>query len=126
MRTKRFLTIVIAAVFLISFAAMNAGAEKVLKVGLMGPFTGPAAESGQNIKNSLLMRLEEAGGGKDIWENLALSSIGGLASSTILIISAIPAIYWICSRLGWQMARLGGRLRRHAPEPTAQPDPEIV
>ena len=27
--------------------------------------------------------------GKDIWENLALSSIGGLASSTILIISAM-------------------------------------
>ena len=61
MRKKRFLTIVIAAVFLMSFAAMNASAEKVLKVGLMGPFTGPAAESGQSIKNSLLMRLDEAG-----------------------------------------------------------------
>jgi branched-chain amino acid transport system substrate-binding protein len=61
MRTKRFLLIFIAATFLISFAAMNAGAEKVLKVGLMGPFTGPSAESGQNIKNSLLMRLDEAG-----------------------------------------------------------------
>ena len=61
MRTKRFLTIIIAVAFLISFAAMNAGAEKVLKVGLMGPFTGPAAESGNSIKNSLLMKLEEAG-----------------------------------------------------------------
>ena len=61
MRKKRFLTIVIAAAFLLSFAAMNASAEKVLKVGLMGPFTGPSAESGQNIKNSLLMRLDEAG-----------------------------------------------------------------
>ena len=61
MRTKRFLTIIIAAAFLLSFGAMNAGAEKVLKVGLMGPFTGPAAESGASIKNSLLMRLEEAG-----------------------------------------------------------------
>jgi len=61
MRTKRFLLIIIAAFFLISLAAMNAGAEKVLKVGLMGPFTGPAAESGASIKNSLLMRLDEAG-----------------------------------------------------------------
>ena len=61
MRKKRFLTITIAAFMLISFVAMNAGAEKVLKVGLMGPFTGPAAESGQSIKNSLLMRLDEAG-----------------------------------------------------------------
>ena len=61
MRTKRFLLIFITATFLISFVAMNAGAEKVLKVGLMGPFTGPAAESGQSIKNSLLMKLDEAG-----------------------------------------------------------------
>jgi branched-chain amino acid transport system substrate-binding protein len=61
MRTKRFLSIAIAAFFLISFVAMNAGAEKVLKVGLMGPFTGPAAQSGASIKNSLLMKLEEAG-----------------------------------------------------------------
>ena len=68
MRTKRFLMIFIAATFLISFVAMNAGAEKVLKVGLMGPFTGPAAESGQNIKNSintlpgiLLLQLSQAG-----------------------------------------------------------------
>ena len=61
MRTKRFLLIAIAAFFLISIVAVNAGAEKVLKVGLMGPFTGPAAQSGASIKNSLLMKLEEAG-----------------------------------------------------------------
>ncbi|MEJ2731265.1 MAG: ABC transporter substrate-binding protein [Deltaproteobacteria bacterium] len=61
MRTKRFLLIFIAATFLISLAAMNAGAEKVLKVGIMGPFTGPAAQSGNSIKDSLLMKLEEAG-----------------------------------------------------------------
>jgi branched-chain amino acid transport system substrate-binding protein len=39
---------------------MSAGAEKVLKVGMLGPFTGPAAQSGNNIKNSLLMGLEAA------------------------------------------------------------------
>ncbi|MBD3336415.1 MAG: MMPL family transporter, partial [Candidatus Eisenbacteria bacterium] len=36
----------------------------------------------------LLIKIRETTEGKDIWENLALSSIGGLVSSTILIISA--------------------------------------
>ena len=43
MRTKRFLFIFIAATVLISFAVMDAGAEKVFKLGTMGPYTGPAA-----------------------------------------------------------------------------------
>jgi HAE1 family hydrophobic/amphiphilic exporter-1 len=39
---------------------------------------------------------------KDIWENLALASIGGLTSSTILIVFAMPAIYYIVVRFaGW-------------------------
>jgi len=50
--------------------------------------------------------------GKDIWENLALSSIGGLTSSTVLILSAIPALYWIMTRFGWVLARLWSRIRR--------------
>ncbi|MGD8393870.1 MAG: efflux RND transporter permease subunit [Candidatus Eiseniibacteriota bacterium] len=61
----------------------------------------------------LLVRIgESTSEGKDIWENLALSSIGGLASSTVLIISAIPALYWITTRWGWGLARLGAWLRR--------------
>jgi hydrophobic/amphiphilic exporter-1 (mainly G- bacteria), HAE1 family len=43
--------------------------------------------------------------GHDIWHNLALSSIGGLTSSTILILSAVPALYWIFTRFGWSLAR---------------------
>ncbi|MCP4572920.1 MAG: hypothetical protein GY838_11255, partial [bacterium] len=50
-------------------------------------------------------------GGKDIWENLALSSIGGLTSSTVLILSAIPAVYWITTRWGWGFARVARRAR---------------
>ncbi|UCG50692.1 MAG: efflux RND transporter permease subunit [Candidatus Latescibacterota bacterium] len=38
---------------------------------------------------------------KDIWENLALASIGGLASSTVLILIAIPPLYYFCVRCGW-------------------------
>ncbi len=65
----------------------------------------------------LLIKLTEVEG-RDIWENLALSSIGGLASSTVLILSAIPALYWICVRIGWFGARrLRGRGRAiDAPE----------
>jgi hypothetical protein len=39
---------------------------------------------------------------KDIWENLALASIGGLASSTVLIVFAIPALYYTSVKfVGW-------------------------
>jgi uncharacterized membrane protein YhaH (DUF805 family) len=42
---------------------------------------------------------------KDIWENLALASIGGLASSTILILIALPALYYMCVRFDWAILR---------------------
>ena len=48
---------------------------------------------------------------KDIWENLALASIGGLASSTLLIIIALPALYYISVRINWLWRRLWQRLR---------------
>jgi HAE1 family hydrophobic/amphiphilic exporter-1 len=40
--------------------------------------------------------------GKDIWENLALSSIGGLTVGTILILLSFPAVYYVTVRLGWR------------------------
>jgi HAE1 family hydrophobic/amphiphilic exporter-1 len=40
---------------------------------------------------------------KDIWENLALASIGGLASSTVLLIMVLPPLYYYCVRFGWLM-----------------------
>jgi HAE1 family hydrophobic/amphiphilic exporter-1 len=65
----------------------------------------------------LLIKIADTTEGKDIWENLALSSIGGLASSTVLIISAIPALYWIMTRFGWALARLWTRIRKRAVQP---------
>jgi len=60
--------------------------------------------------------------GNDIWNNLALSSVGGLLSSTVLILSAVPALYWMFTRFGWTLARfwnwikgLLGRSREPAP-----------
>lgn len=74
----------------------------------------------------LLIKITDTTTGKDIWENLALSSIGGLVSSTILILSTIPALYWIMSRIGWGLARLWSRVRRkalpEAPPLSAEPD----
>ena len=68
--------------------------------------------SGTTIAGLLpLLYKHEAAQGKDIWENLALSSIGGLTSSTVLILSAIPALYWITTRWGWGFARFGRWLK---------------
>ncbi|MDY0111119.1 MAG: efflux RND transporter permease subunit [Candidatus Krumholzibacteria bacterium] len=63
----------------------------------------------------LLYQTEKATTGKDIWENLALASIGGLASSTVLILMAMPALYWAFTRLGWALARGWRRLRARQP-----------
>jgi len=80
--------------------------------------------SGTTIAGLLpLLYSHDSSQGKDIWENLALSSIGGLSSSTVLILSAIPALYWIMTRLGWLLARLWARVHRR---PLAQPPTPVT
>jgi HAE1 family hydrophobic/amphiphilic exporter-1 len=60
---------------------------------------------------------------KDIWENLALASIGGLTSSMILSFLMIPVVYTCAVRVTWRLqdlrAWIVARLRRReaAPEP---------
>jgi len=49
--------------------------------------------------------------GRDIWENLALSSIGGLVSSTLLLVFVLPPLYYAVIRTKWFFMGLGGRLR---------------
>jgi HAE1 family hydrophobic/amphiphilic exporter-1 len=64
----------------------------------------------------------------DIWENLALASIGGLAASTVLLIVAFPPIYYYCVRLRWVWWRLYGWLRvkvfRRSPPPARLAEPQ--
>ncbi len=60
----------------------------------------------------LLIQFRDSGDGQDIWENLALSSIGGLVSSTILIVLAIPPLYYASIQCNWMVRRVGGRLLR--------------
>jgi HAE1 family hydrophobic/amphiphilic exporter-1 len=63
---------------------------------------------------------------KDIWENLALATIGGLSSSTILLLFMTPAVYTSCIRLRWTMRRflswLSSRLHRRRPAAAAAPE----
>ncbi len=50
--------------------------------------------------------------GKDIWENLALSSIGGLASSTLLLLVCMPPLYYFCIRTDWVWRRFAAWVKR--------------
>ncbi len=76
--------------------------------------------SGTTIAGLLpLLYKHDTTGGKDIWENLALSTIGGLGSSTVLILSAVPAMYWITTRWGWGFARFGRWLKTRGRAATA-------
>ena len=50
---------IIMSLFVFSGQAL---AEKTLKVGIMGPFTGPSAKAGNEFKTSVQMVMEKIGG----------------------------------------------------------------
>ena len=62
---------------------------------------------------------------KDIWENLALATIGGLTSSTLLLLLLTPAFYTTTVRLSWVARRfaawLGAKAFRRAGTQAAAP-----
>ena len=74
----------------------------------------------------LLVHLNESSD-KDIWENLALATIGGLTSSTILLFFVTPPVYTASVRVGWAMRRFRGwvgskiRRRSRAAQPATGP-----
>lgn len=79
--------------------------------------------SGTTIAGLLpLLYKHDTGGGRDIWENLALSSIGGLTSSTVLILGVVPALYWTFTRWGWGLARLQQRWAARRAVAASAPD----
>jgi HAE1 family hydrophobic/amphiphilic exporter-1 len=61
----------------------------------------------------LLIHMNETAD-KDIWENLSLATIGGVTSSTILILLITPVVYTSCIRAGWQIRRCVAWLKRVA------------
>lgn len=51
----------------------------------------------------LPFRLRLMGGAEqDIWENLALATVGGMLSSTVLLLVVLPALYTVAVQLGWE------------------------
>jgi multidrug efflux pump subunit AcrB len=62
---------------------------------------------------------------KDIWENLALASIGGLGSSTILALIMTPVIYTLSIRITWKLddvrERMLARWRARRAAPATEP-----
>ncbi len=59
---KLLLFIVLAFLLTPAFEFANAlAAEQVLKVGAIGPFTGPAARTGEELKGSAVMAFEKIG-----------------------------------------------------------------
>jgi len=75
----------------------------------------------------LLVHLNESND-KDIWENLALASIGGLTSSTILSMIMIPVIYTCTIRITWRLQDARERAtarwrRRKTSEPAVDANP---
>lgn len=59
MRTKQLIVSVVMVCLVLSLFAGTAMAQKVLKVGVLGPFTGPAAQNGAEFKASVEMALEK-------------------------------------------------------------------
>ena len=59
MRAKQLIVSVVMVCLVLSLFAGTAMAQKVLKVGVLGPFTGPAAQNGAEFKASVEMALEK-------------------------------------------------------------------
>jgi branched-chain amino acid transport system substrate-binding protein len=60
MKKRNWIVIITAlAVICMFFGSPAIAAEKVLKIGILGPFTGPAAKTGEEFKGSVTMALEK-------------------------------------------------------------------
>jgi branched-chain amino acid transport system substrate-binding protein len=59
MRRKKLFASMMVACFALALLAGTALAEKTLKVGVLGPFTGPSAKTGQEFKGSVTMAFEK-------------------------------------------------------------------
>jgi branched-chain amino acid transport system substrate-binding protein len=59
MNRRTLWTSLIVAFFILTLFAGSAAAEKILKFGVLGPFTGPSAKTGAEFKGSVTMALEK-------------------------------------------------------------------
>ena len=58
-RKRGFICLMIACFLLSVFAGLAPAQEKVLKIGIIGPFTGPSAKTGAEFKGSVTLALEK-------------------------------------------------------------------
>jgi branched-chain amino acid transport system substrate-binding protein len=58
----RLLAIVTVVASLFLFTSFAGAADKILKIGVMGPFTGPSAKAGQEFRDSVKMGMDKIGG----------------------------------------------------------------
>ncbi len=58
-RKKWFVIMTIAISVFMLFASQAMSADKVLKIGIMGPFTGPSAKTGDEFKGAVTLALEK-------------------------------------------------------------------
>ena len=59
MRGKKLIVSFVMVCFALTLFAGTAAAEKILKVAIIGPFTGPSAKSGAEFKGSVTMAFEK-------------------------------------------------------------------
>jgi branched-chain amino acid transport system substrate-binding protein len=59
MRRRKLFASMMAACFALTLFAGTALAEKTLKIGVLGPFTGPSAKTGEEFKGSVTMAFEK-------------------------------------------------------------------
>lgn len=61
-RCKKFMVLVLVMSCLFSLSLIDAvAADKVFRLGVLGPFTGPAAKSGNEMKDASTMAVDEVG-----------------------------------------------------------------
>lgn len=58
MSTKKYQLIIAVSMAVLFFAGQGLAADKVLKFGVLGPFTGPSAQTGKEFKASVEMALK--------------------------------------------------------------------
>ncbi len=59
MNGRKLWTSLIAGFFMLTLFAGSASAEKILKFGVLGPFTGPSAKTGAEFKDSVTMAMQK-------------------------------------------------------------------
>jgi hypothetical protein len=76
MSAKKLMVNLVAVCFALTLFAGTAAAEKVLKIGVLGPFTGPSAKTGEEFKGAVTMAFERS---ITRWATISSNRCGSIA-----------------------------------------------